>query len=90
MIEVFTMALVHLSLQHVKKFNPIMLERREYVGILGNRDEIGLDHDAASVRADMTKQIVLMTGPRASPFDVHAFSGLDENGTALFLKTTEK
>ena len=84
------MAVNHLAFQHVEKLHSLMLEGREHVRILGQRNEIGLDGDAAGIVVDMAEQAVLMTGASAPALNIHALPRLDEGGAARFLKTAKE
>ncbi|MNT82299.1 hypothetical protein D3C72_2220130 [compost metagenome] len=67
-----------------------MLEGRKYIRVRRQRDEIGLDGDAAGIVVDMAKQAVLMAGAGASTLDIHALASLDEGGAARLLEATEE
>ena len=84
------MAVNDLAFQHVEKLHALMLEGREHVGILGQRDQIGLDDDAAGVEPIWPSRLYWWPArvPRRSI--VEPFAGLDEDGVALFLEAAEE
>jgi hypothetical protein len=49
-IDIVAMTIVYLSLKHVDHFDATMLESREYIGRIRQRDEIGLNDDPAGIR----------------------------------------
>ena len=82
------MAIADLALQHVEELDPGMLEDREDVGILGQRDEIGLDRQALAQR--VAEQLVLVAGAGAAALDREPLPGPHEGGVALLLVFAEE
>ncbi len=66
-IDPVAVAVADLALQHVDELDAVMLEHREDVGILGQRDEVGLDREVTAQR--MAEQLVLVSGARAAALD---------------------
>ena len=69
--KAIAMAIDHLAFQHVEKLHAFMLKRRKRIGIGAECNQIGLDDDPGRVVVDMTEQVVLMTGPRPAPLELH-------------------
>src|SRR4051794_28715040 len=89
-VEIAPVAINDLALEHVEKLHALMLEGGEDVRVLGKRDQVGFDHDAARVGTDMAEQVVLMAGACTAPLDVKSFASLDEDGAALLLEPPKK
>jgi hypothetical protein len=82
------MAVGNLALQHIKEFEPGMLEDGEDIGLVGQGDEVGLDDERTMRR--VTEQLVLVAGAGAAALDGEALSRLDEGRLVGLLEGAEK
>ena len=76
------------ALEHVEEFEPRVLERREDIRLVGERDEIWLHHHRPM--GAVAEQFILVAGTGAAPLDGEAFSRLHKSGVADFLVGLEE
>src|SRR5882672_12043519 len=87
-VGLVAVAVADLALQHVQEFDAGMLEDREDVRLLRERDEIGLDGDVLAER--VAQELILVAGAGAAALDREALPGRHEGGVALLLIATEE
>src|SRR6478736_9588586 len=82
------MAVKHLAGQHIDELDAGMLKHGVGLRLLGEGDQIWLDHDLARNR--MTEQLILVPCFGATPLDRHALSGTHIRAIALLLIAREE
>ena len=87
-IGLIAMAIDHIALQHIEHFKSAMLEGGKYVGLGGERNHIGLNHD--SPVGAVAQQLILMASACAPPLNGEALPSLDERGIPDFLKAAKQ
>ena len=89
-IKLIPMAIADFTLKQINENHAFMFEGGETPRLLGQGQELGLDHNAAGVVINMTKQVIFMTGTGSAAFNCNAFAGFYKHRIARFFITAEE